>query len=186
MLSNNAPELLDGVCEVDETYIGGKESNKHANKRTVKAGAGNKAMVIGAVQRNGKVKTKVIPKVNAENINETIDTFVAPDTIMVTDEHNAYNSVHLIYQHRQVRHRNKEYVRKDDILVHTNNIEGYWNILKKQINGIHHFVSPKHLQRYCDESAFRYNNREALQDEGFASALTCCNGSLKYKHLIGK
>ena len=71
-------------------------------------------------------------------------------------------------------------------LVHTNNIEGFWNILKKQINGIHHSVSPKHLQRYCNESAFRYNNRKALQDERFASALSNCNGGLKYKELTGK
>jgi hypothetical protein len=71
-------------------------------------------------------------------------------------------------------------------LVHTNNIEGYWNILKKQINGIHHSVSPKHLQRYCNESAFRFNNRQSLQDERFANALANCNGSLKYKALTAE
>jgi hypothetical protein len=98
----------------------------------------------------------------------------------------AYNRVKHLYEHKTVNHRNKEYVRKDTILVHTNNIEGYWNILKKQINGIHHFVSPKHLQRYCDESAFRFNNREALQDERFADALTNCEGRLQYKELIAE
>ena len=74
---------------------------------------------------------------------------------MVTDEHHAYNKVGQKYNHKKVNHRDKEYVRKEDISVHTNNIEGYWNILKKQIDGIHHSVSPKHLQRYCNESAFR-------------------------------
>jgi len=186
MLSNNAPELLEGICEVDESYIGGKESNKHASKRTVKGGVGNKIMVLGAVQRKGKVKTKVIPQTNIENINKTIKEFVAPNSTMVTDEHHAYNKLHELYEHRTVNHREKEYVRYEEIAVHTNNIEGYWNILKKQINGIHHSVSAKHLQRYCDESAFRYNNRESGQDERFADALSKCDGQLKYKTLIGK
>jgi transposase-like protein len=138
------------------------------------------------VQRNGKVKTRVIQKVNIETINKSIVEFVAPDSTMVTDEHHAYNRLHLTYNHKRVSHRNKEYVRKEDILVHTNNIEGYWNILKKQINGIHHSVSPKHLQRYCDESAFRFNHRESLQDERFANALAKCNGTLKYKVLTAE
>ena len=186
MLTNNAPELLDGIVEVDETYIGGSESNKHAHKRKVKGGAGGKTMVFGAIQRNGKLKTKVIPQTNIENISAAIEEFIAPNSTMVSDEHHAYNKVGEKYNHRKVNHREKEYVRKEDILVHTNNIEGYWNILKKQIDGIHHSVSPKHLQRYCNESSFRFNHKEAFQDERFADALANCNGSLKYKELTAE
>ena len=186
MLTENAPELLDGIVEVDETYVGGSLKNIHAKKKEALKGLDNKTMVFGAVQRNGKVKTKVIPQTNVENISKAIEEFVAPDSFMVSDEHHAYNKVGEKYNHRRVNHRAKEYVRKEDISVHTNNIEGYWNILKKQIDGIHHSVSPKHLQRYCNESAFRYNNRTAFQDERFSIALANCNGSLKYKALIAK
>ncbi len=186
MLTNNAPELLEGICEVDETYVGGRESNKHKSKRTPKGSPSKKAMVLGAIQRGGRVITKVIPQTNIENVTEAIKEFVAPETIMVTDESHAYNRVKHLYEHKTVNHRSKEYVRKDTILVHTNNIEGYWNILKKQINGIHHFVSPKHLQRYCDESAFRFNNKAAFQDERFATALTNCEGTLQYKVLTAE
>lgn len=185
-LTNDAPDLLEGIVEVDETYIGGSESNKHASKRKVKGGAGGKIMVIGAIQREGKVKTKVMPQTNVEQVNKAINEFVATGSTMVTDEHNAYNKVKELYTHKTVNHREKQYVKVEEILVHTNNIEGYWSILKRQINGIHHFVSAKHLQRYCNESAFRYNHRESFQDERFANALLNCNGSLKYKDLTAK
>ena len=143
-------------------------------------------MVLGAVQRQGKVRTKVIPETNIENVSNAIEEFIAPESIMVTDEHHAYNRVGLNYNHKKVNHREREYVRQEDILVHTNQIEGYWNILRKQIDGIHHSVSAKHLQRYCNENAFRYNNRKVFQDERFANALANCNGSLKYKDLTAK
>jgi transposase-like protein len=186
MLTDKAPELLEGIVEVDETYVGGSLKNIHAKKKEKLKGLDNKTMVFGAIQRGGKVRTKVIPQTNLENVTEAIEGFVAIESTMVTDEHHAYNRVGKKYNHKKVNHRDKEYVRREDILVHTNNIEGYWNILKKQIDGIHHSVSPKHLQRYCNESAFRYNNREAFQDERFAAALANCNGSLKYKVLTGK
>jgi transposase-like protein len=186
MLTDKAPELLEGIVEVDETYVGGSLKNVHASKKKNKKQLDNKTMVFGAVQRQGKVRTTVIPKTNLENISTAIDGFIAPDSIMVSDEHHAYNKVGLKYNHKKVNHGSKEYVRKEDILVHTNNIEGYWNILKKQIVGIHHSVSPKHLQRYCNESAFRYNNRSLLQDERFTSAIANCNCSLKYKELVTK
>lgn len=186
MLTDKAPELLEGICEVDETYIGGKLSNIHAKKKEALKGLDNKTMVFGAIQRDGKVRTKVISQTNLENISAAIEDFVLPDSFLVSDEHHAYNKVGQKYKHRKVNHKSKEYVRKEDILVHTNNIEGYWNILKKQIVGIHHSVSPKHLERYCNESAFRYNNRKVFQDERFAAALANCKGELKYKQLTGK
>lgn len=144
-------------------------------------------MVLGAVERGGNVKAKVIAKTDEQNVIPTIKEFVAPETVMVTDEHHAYNKLHLDYTHKKVNHREKEYSRNENgFKVHTNSIEGFWNILKKQLDGIHHSVSAKHLQRYVDECAFRYNNRKALQDERFANALANCEGNLKYKKLTGK
>ena len=188
MLTDNAPELLEGIVEVDESWIGGSLFNQHQSKKAGKDGLYNKTMVFGAVARGGKVRTKVIPATNIENIEKAIEEFVKPDSTMVSDEHKAYNNVGKKYDHRRVNHREKIYVeRHEDLLVHTNNMEGYWNILKKQIDGIHHSVSPKHLQRYCNENAFRFNNRETFQDERFAKALANCNNKrLKYKTLIGK
>ncbi len=186
MLTDKAPELLEGIVEVDETYVGGSLKNIHAWKKEKLKGLDNKTMVFGAIQRGGKVRTKVIPQTNLENVSAAIEDFIALDSTMVTDEHHAYNKVGQKYNHRKVNHRNKEYVRKEDILVHTNNIEGYWNILKKQIDGIHHSVSPKHLQRYCNESAFRFNSKTLFQDERFANALANCQGTLKYKFLTAE
>jgi transposase-like protein len=179
-------DLLSGTVEIDETYIGGKESNKHKHKKNPKKGVSGKAMVIGAIQRGGKLKTKVMPHTDIENIQHFIANTVEPNSNMVTDESHAYNRVHLNYKHETVNHGAKEYVRKDNKQVHTNNIEGYWNILKKQIVGIHHFVTAKHLQRYCNENAYRFNNRALAQDERFADALANCNGRLKYQDLIAK
>lgn len=187
MLKDNDPELLEDIVEVDETWIGGAFKNIHAKKKEGKKGLENKTMVFGAVQRGGKVRTKVIPETTIENVEQAIQEFVAPGSIMVSDEHKAYNQVGKKYDHRRVNHRDKVYVvQEEDLSVHTNNMEGYWNILKKQIDGIHHSVSAKHLQRYCNESAFRFNNKKVFQDERFAKALSNCKGKLQYKTLIGK
>lgn len=178
MLKESNAELLNGTVEVDETYVSGKDSNRHKNK---KKGWSNKTMVVGAVKRGGKVVTKVIPATNMENVQKFITDNIEKGSNMVTDEHSAYKQVGKEYIHETVNHGAKEYVRGN---VHTNNIEGYWNILKKQIVGIHHSVSPKHLQRYCNESAYRFNHRQVTQDEKFAIALSNCVGRLKYTDLV--
>lgn len=184
MLTEKDPQLLSGICEVDETYIGGLEKNKHLSKR-IREGIKPKTLVIGAVQRKGgKVRTKVIPAVSTQTLKEAVQEFIQPDSTMLTDEHRAYAQLRKKYTHHAINHRESQYVREK--WIHTNSIEGYWNILKKQISGIHHSVSPKHLQRYCDENAYRYNNRELTQDERFADSLTNCEGRLKYSDLTKK
>ncbi len=183
MLTENAPDLLEGIVEVDETYVGGKETNKHKSKRTVKAGAGGKTMVFGVVQRNGKVNTKVIPDTTTETLVGAVEENVAEGSIMVSDEHKSYLPLKKKYKHARINHSSGEYVRG---AAHTNTIEGFWSLLKRQIVGIHHSVSPKHLQRYCNEATYRYNSRLITQDLRFANALANIEGKLPYSVLIKK
>lgn len=179
MLTERDPEMLDGIVEVDETYIGGKVSNMHTSKRKGKKALANKAMVFGAVERSGSV-TPIHVNDNTPLI-DLVKENVEEGSVIISDENSAYNNLKDTYLHSRVNHSTEEYVRGN---AHTNTIEGYWNLLKKQINGIHHFVSPKHLQRYCNESAYRYNRKKVTQDERFMNALTNCEGRLKYNDLI--
>lgn len=181
MLTEKATALLEGIVEVDETYVGGKESNKHKSKRTVKAGAGGKAMVFGAVERGGDVVNKIIPNTTSSTLVKAVEETVEVGSIMVSDENVGYKKLNKKYQHATVNHSKGEYVRSK---THTNTIEGFWSLLKRQINGIHHSVSPKHLQRYCNEATYRYNSKSLTQDEIFKNTLRNCEGRLKYCELI--
>ena len=184
MLTDKGAEQLSGVVEVDECYIGGKNKNRHASKRVAKGrgGVDDKTMVFGAVERKGKVITKVIPNTTLDTLQNAVEEVVTPNTFMVSDEHSGYNGLFRKYIHETVQHSKGEYVRNK--YIHVNTLEGFWNLLRKQIDGIHHSVSPKHLQRYCNEAGYRYNNKELTQDEKFANVLQQCEGRLKYNDLI--
>lgn len=180
MLTEKAPELLDGIVEVDETYVGGKIANRHKSKRNIGKND-NKTMVFGAVERKGKVVTKIVTDVKIESLTEAVNNSVQEGAIMVTDENKGYNKIVKSYKHVKINHRNREYVRD---AAYTNTIEGFWSLLKRQINGIHHSVYPKHLQRYCNEAAYRYNNKKVTQDVRFTDSLVNIEGRLKYQDLI--
>ncbi len=177
MLTERAPELLENIVEVDETYVGGKVGNQHRRNKN----RNNKTMVFGALQRDGKVVTKIIQDTKGDSLVNAVEETIQEGAIMVTDELAGYNKLNKKYKHVSVNHEVGQYVRD---LAHTNTIEGYWSQLKRQIIGIHHYVSPKHLQRYCNEVSFRYNFKGVEQDERFACALFNIEGSLKYKDLI--
>lgn len=181
MLTEKAPKLLEGIVEVDETYVGGSISNKHVSKRKEISKFDNKTIVFGAVEREGKVQTKIIQTTYGKSLEDTVKEKVLLGSIMVSDENGGYDNLKDNYTHLTVNHTKKEYVRG---AAHTNTIEGFWSLLKRQINGIHHSVSPKHLQRYCNESAYRYNRRDYPQDLRFILALSNCEGRLTYNELI--
>lgn len=153
---------LQGIVEVDETWHGGKLTLPGRKGHTGQApgynSLANKTPIVGAVERGGKVKAKVVTNVRKGTLLPLVTAHVMPSATVFTDEHLAYsNLTKLGYAHRRVNHSAKVYVTGD---VHTNTIEGFWALLKTGIVGTHHSVGAKYLQSYVNEYAFRYNHRK--------------------------
>lgn len=210
MLKETQPELLSEACESDESFVGGSVTNWSNKKRKAYIEGGknwqaNKAMVIGIVEREisttidrphkvikdrtvtekivtkeSKVVIQVINRICIEEITTFVKSKVKTGSYLYTDELAAYKHLADLYKHESVNHNANQY-RKGD--AYTNTIEGFWSLLKRQIVGIHHSVSAKHLQRYCDEAAYRYNQKSLSQDERFQNAISRCNRRLKYAEL---
>src|SRR5688572_15856837 len=148
------------TVEADETYVGGKERNKHAWKRDPKnIGGMGKQMVLSLVERGGKVRSFHLPSVSAENLKPVLQAQLdAANTRLMTDGEKQYQKLAPMFQsHEYVNHGAGEYVRGD---AHCNTAEGYFSILKRGIIGTFHFVSEQHLHRYVSEFDFRYNHRQ--------------------------
>nr|MDQ2878117.1 IS1595 family transposase [Pseudomonadota bacterium] len=172
---------LDGEVEIDETYVGGKASNRHKGDPKNGPGTSGKVAVIGALERGGKVIATVIDNTSTATLDGFAHAVVAPGAKVSTDEHSRYRHLGRTFDHGVVRHSAGEYVRDGH---HSNGIEGYWSLLKRQIVGIHHFVSPKHLNRYVGESAWRFNLRDIGEGARVNELLASTSGRLTYKALI--
>lgn len=177
------PTILTGTIQADETFVGGKNKNRHANKK-IKLSQGrsvkDKTPVFGLLS-DGKVNIGVVPDTKAVTLKPIITDMVEKGAIIVTDEWGAYNGLNKDYQHEVVKHNAENYV--TDKGFHTNSLEGFWGLFKRGIFGIYHKVSPKHLNRYCDEFEFRYNTRKMGETERFDMALTRIETTLPYKQL---
>lgn len=183
MFNDKTPELLTGIVEADETYVGGKDKNRHWDKKQDGRGTANKAPVFGMVERDGEVKAIPVKKAHGETLIPIIMDNVHKDATVMTDEFGGYHYLHLYYKHGIINHNTKMYV---DGEIHTQNIENFWSLLKRGIIGIYHFVSPKHLAKYCNEFAFRYNTRTINEQNRFDKSISQCKGRLKYNQLISK
>jgi transposase-like protein len=173
---------LKGEVEIDEAFVGGAEKNKHADKRQhQKGGTGGKTVVMGLLERGGELRAGVVEDTRKDTLEPIVIHHVAPGSIVYTDEHLAYRDLPHRFDHSTVRHSRGEYVRG---ATHTNSIEGVWALLKRQIIGIHHWVSPKHLDAYVAEMTFRYNSRAVTSGERANSLLAQIEGPLPYKVLI--
>ncbi len=149
------------TVEIDETFVGGKEKNKHASKREHRGTGGvGKEAVFSLVERGGKVRSHHVPEVNAKTLRPILQAQVDAASHIMTDEGGAAKKVGGEFaKHDAVNHGIGEYVRGG---AHTNTIEGYFSVFKRGINGVYHHVSPQHLKRYLAEFDFRYNERVAL------------------------
>ncbi|MEN6630449.1 MAG: IS1595 family transposase [Sulfuricella sp.] len=172
---------LDGEVEIDETYVGGKVANRHKGDPKNLRGTAGKTAVIGAIERGGKVVATVIDSTATATLDGFAHAVVAPGAKVSTDEHSGYRHLGRTFDHGVVRHGAGEYVAAGH---HTNSIEGYWSLLKRQIVGIHHYVTPKHLNRYVSENAWRFNLRDIGEGERVNALLASTNGRLTYKALI--
>lgn len=179
---------MSGVIEVDESYIGGKEKNKHKRKRIKEkkqtGRSASKTPVLGILQRGGQVFAKKVISADHAHILPEIDKRVEKGSTIMTDNWPAYQKLDLDYAHYVIDHSNGYYGRGQ---IHTNTIEGFWSLLKRGVIGIYHFVSYRHLNKYCAEYAYRYNTNKISDPERFKKALPMGEGKrLKYKDLTAK
>lgn len=184
MFANEIDARMDGIVEMDETFIGGKWENMTKSKRAEmrRIGKDNKIPVMGILQRDGKARLKVMKSLY--NFEILISSHVKPSAVVVTDSHPSHVGIEDSCKgHILINHSNDEYVNG---IYHTNTVEGFFSMLKRGVYGIYHHVSPKHLHRYCEEFSYRYNYRRMKDNERFVLTLQNSNGRLKYKELIAK
>ena len=162
---------LMGIVEVDETYIGGKEGNKHLGKRSGRRGTQGKTEVIGAISRKGNVVCKMIEQADWDTYDKFVREAVSNKvSLIATDDSYHYRDLgRMGYRHRSVNHTAQEYVRGE---VHTQSIDSFWALLKRGIIGTYHNVSKKYLPLYLAEFQFRFNNRH--EADIFGKAIAGC------------
>jgi transposase-like protein len=188
------PSKLDGIVEVDETYVGGKTRNRSRTERLALRAAGHRRMpkqdndklpVLALVQRGGDVVASVLPTVTARNVKEMLLENIATSARLMTDENNVYKKVGSPFaSHEAVKHSLYEYVRGE---AHINSAESFFSRLKRQLYGTHHAVSKKHLHRYLAEVVFKHNTRWLEDGARTVAAIQGADGKrLRYREPVAQ
>jgi transposase-like protein len=175
---------LQGVIEIDETFVGGKIRTAHLQgvkpgKRPQDrvSGVSNKAAVVSVLQRGGRVQSRHVQRVTAENLKPIVEQIIAEDAHVMTDSGTVLKGALMGRKHDQVNHTAAEYVRYENgVCITTNSIEGFFATLKRGINGVYHHVGKQHLHRYLSEFDFRYNSRKEKDRDRTLLALKSTGG----------
>lgn len=177
---------LDGIVEADESFYGGKNKNRHADKK-VKNSQGrsfkDKTPIVGLIQRGGKMTAVVVKDTKRDTIQPIIRKYVAKGSTLISDDWMGYDGIENHVHHYSIKHADKGYKHDFGKEIHTNNIEGSWKIMKNSLRDMYNSVSRKHLQQYVDEFVFRYNTRKIQSGERFNYLLLNSNVRTKYKDL---
>jgi transposase-like protein len=177
--------MFKNVVEIDETFIGGKNKNRHWNKKVPNSQGRSwkdKTPVLGILERNGSLICQVVSNTQQITLEPIIKANVKKGSSVYTDEWFAYQDLHQEFNHQIVNHRNKEYVKGE---VSTNSLESFWSHLKRGIYGNYHWVSKKHLPGYAREFTLRHNTRKYSEQARFDLVLlSSINQRLTYQQLI--
>ncbi len=186
-MHNGSLEKMSGTVEVDETFIGGKNINKHSSKKQAGRGTVGKAVVMGLLEKGGHspstVKTVIVKDTTRETLQVQVKKNIASGTELHTDAHSGYTGLSAEYAHGVVDHA-IEYVREN---VTTNGLENFWSLLKRTIKGTYVAIGVPHLGAYLDEQAFRFNSRKDNDAGRFVKVVGAVDGKrLTYKQLTYK
>lgn len=183
--------------QVDETFVGGKEKNKHQSRlakkdrekdggksyATVGRSLKNKKPVVGMMATGGMVVAQAVDNTKSKTLLSFINKHAKAGSTITTDEWIGYANLYKEHTHITVKHRLSQYTNNG---FHTNGIENFWSHFKRTVYGTYHQVSDKHLDKYVDECEFRFNTRELSEINRFDKMLTLCNRRLTYNELISE
>lgn len=181
---NEKIQKLQGIVELDESYVGGKNGNRHKDKKATYGNGrrfNDKVPVFGMLERGGKVIATAIHKPSKQIIKPIIYKCIHMGTTLMTDEFNVYKDLKTNFHLLTCNHGKGIYGKGH---IYTNSLENFWSHMKRGLKGVYHQVSPKHLNKYVQEFVFKYNYRNLDIQEQFNVLIGNMNCRLKYKDLI--